>query len=257
MAAIKYTVTDNYGGSKVSLAADLQGKVTLGQLLEFTKKSLIEISKQALAEEQARGFDKNPVTVVDRSTTKSIEQVNPLGRIQFFTRADIGELIIEAYDTVLRLSKIVSGHYYDSHQVLHNDVLVATNRGELARYLKTAKTFVNDYWAIANSTPYARRLETLGVSAKGTKPKRKEKRYRNRKRGGGKIRMTKPPNGAYQLSYQSLKSRIGKFVFVRFKFVPGSELKLSGDFKTGNSNQTGRPYLYPVITIANIQGGVQ
>ena len=255
--SITYKVTDSFGGGIITLDGDIQGKATLGQLLEFTKKSLIKIAKEALEEEQARGFDKSPVTVVDRSTTKTIEQVSPLGRIQFFTRADIGDLLIEAYDTVLRLSKVVSGEYYDSHQVIHNNKVVASTRGQLAAYLKIADTKPGDYWAIANSTPYARRLETLGVSALGSNPKRKEKKYRNRRRGGGKIRITKPPNGAYQLSYQSLKATMGQFVLIRFKFVPGSELGLTGSFTTGTRNQIGRPYLYPVITIADIKGGTQ
>jgi hypothetical protein len=255
MAAITYTVTDNNKTSNITLSNDIQGAKTLSELLIFTKQALIAISRQALAEEQSRGFDDKPVTLVDRSKNKPIDSVKPLGQIEFLARAYIGDLLVEAFDTVLRLSKVVSGQYIDSHQVIHNNKVVASTRGELARYLNTVENKEGDFWAIVNSTPYARRLETLGVSSKGIAPIRKEKRYRNRKRGGGKVRITKPPNGAYALSYASLRVRIGKFVDVRFKFLPGSELGLSGNFKTGNFTQRGRPYLYPTIVIADNRGG--
>jgi hypothetical protein len=255
MAAVTYTVTDNKSGKDITLNQDLQGERTLADLLRFTKESLITIAKAALAEEQAQGFDEKPVTLVDRSKNKPIDRVNPLGQIEFLARAYIGDLITEAYDTVLRLSKVVSGNYYENNQVLRNNVVVAKTRGELARYLTTVENKPGDFWTIANATPYARRLETLGVSAKGRNPKRKNKYYRNRRRGGGKNRIIKPPNGAYALSYASLKARIGKFVDVRFKYLPGSELGLDGTFQTGTKSQTGRPYLYPVIVIADNRGG--
>jgi hypothetical protein len=98
-----------------------------------------------------------------------------------------------------------------------------------------------------NTQPYARRLETLGVTAQRQQARRREpKKHAKRK----KDYLLKIPNGAYQLTYRAIKAKYKSNLPITFSFLPGNMLGLSGEFKGHGlrKGSAGRSYLYPVLT---------
>ena len=237
-----------------TLDTDLDGNVTLEDLLEWTKSSLIVIADQALREEQGSGFDKEPVVIVDGSPNKSPAQVSPLGQIEFVSRADVMSIVFDAYEGVLYRSKVLTGLYKSSHFVFLNGVQIAASMRELeVWYAFTAPVFKpNDTIRIVNVQPYARRLERLGVTAQRQQARKRDSS--GKKKLG---RMVAVPNGAYALTTRAVRAKYKRNSIIRFVFLPGSALGLTATFKRGRpgKNSAGRTYLYPSIVISVTAGG--
>lgn len=230
-------------------------EMELKDLLEWTKSQLIVISDQVLREEQAKGFDKFPILLVDGRKDKNVLSVSPLGQIEFVARQQFGDILMEAYSDLHELSKVLTGQYKASHYVFHNGAQVATDLESLKSFIAKAQFKDNDVVRIVNIQPYARRLELLGVTSTRTQSKRDDP---GRRRGKKKGVMIKVPNGTYQLTYRRIRSKYKNNVGIAFKFLPGSSLGLSGSFKSGRKgkNSAGRAYLYPTLVFTLQERGI-
>lgn len=231
-------------------------EMELTDLLRWTKSQLIVIADQVLAEEQANGFDKKPVTIVDGRKNKSVQEVSPLGSIEFVSRQQFGTVLLDAYNALLELSKVKTGRYKASHYVFLNGVQKATDLSSLENWLKTNPSFKeNDLVRIVNIQPYGRRLELLGVTAGRTNPRREDRGRRKGIKTGVTI---KKPNGAYQLATRRVKNKYKQNSTVNFTFIPGSLLGIAGSFKRGRAgkNSAGRTYLYPSMVFKVQERGI-
>jgi hypothetical protein len=258
-AEISYSVIDSKKGSQLELVKDTTGNLEYGQLLQFTKNALITISDTVLEEEQDRGFDKKPTLVVDNKFNKSKFDVNPLGKIEYYARTELKETILETYRQILLKSPEKTGRYKSSHVVKFNGSPVAYNYPQLERWVNTQGTFeAKDLIQFINFQPYARKLETLGVTRQRTKPRQK---IRKRKKGGR--RKVTLPNGSYHLAYMNVKRRFGKNAFIAMDLLPGNRVGIEGPFeltrfhggKAREKGYYGQNYIYPVITIRAIEAG--
>jgi len=240
-----------------SLDSDLKGEWTLEELVQHLKSSLIAISLDVLAEEQAAGFDKDPVMVVD-GKSKPLFDVSPFGRVEFFSRIkEVAPILTKIYADILNKSPILTGMYQDSNLVLVNGKTVATNMQEFEGYLKTATFSSTDIIRFINVTPYARKLERMGVTAQRRATrlvKSRDKRARGEIFAGNKIRA---PNGVYYLTLKSFQKKYKFLANAKFKLVPGGSFdtsKLPTSTRTGKPlrrtyKKSGDPYLYPSIII--------
>lgn len=259
---VELSVTEN-GRRKpeYTLDSDLNGQITLQELLQWTKATLLVTADEVLKEEQAKGFDEEPVLVVDGRRNKPIQSVSPLGQIEFVARSNFGDILIEAYEALIHRSKVLTGQYRDSHYVFHNGKQVAEGNISLNAWLKTNPVFNDkDTIRIVNIQPYARRLELLGVTEQRTQNRRRDLGSRDKKKAGLKAKM---PNGAYQLTTRAIRAKYKQNSGIRFAFLPGTELGLSGSFKgkKGTSTRTrkgslGRSYLYPSIVFTVSSRGI-
>lgn len=234
---------------------DLNGEITLQDLLRWTKAALIVTADEVLKEEQGVGFDKKPLMLVDGKQGKDIGAVSPLGQIEFVARQDFTEIVLSAYTALLDLSKVLTGRYKASHYVFHNGHQVATDLSTLQSWIKSQPNFAErDTIRIVNIQPYARRLELLGVTADRQKRRTEDK---GRRKGQKTGQMLKVPNGAYQLAYRRIRYMFKNNALIRFKFLPGSQLGLSGKFSAKwGRGRAGRPYLYPSLVIGFQARGV-
>lgn len=252
--AFNYTIREGRN-RRVDLENDTSGELQLADLLKHLKTTLILVSDQVLREEQAKGFDEFPIMLVDNNPRKPISQVSPFGKVEFRARVNIKEALLDIYKGLLHRSKVLTGAYRDSHYVFLNGMQVATNQQSLEAWLNTNPTIKDkDKIRFVNIQPYARKLERYGITAQRSHTKTKKTRKRKGvPQSGGAILA---PNGAYQLTARSAKSKYGKNVFIRFVFLPGSTMGLSGVFKTGKKSSAGRPYLYPTISVSVSSRGV-
>lgn len=257
---IKVSVKENgRGGSqKWSLSADQDGEWTLQDLLTFCKQSLITIASDALKEEQYKGFDKNPLTLVDRKPSKDINSVSPLGQIQFISRQDIGEIILYTYQAVWDRSPVLTGEYKDSNILFYNGSVVATNLQDVKAWVKDRSFNDSDKIRIVNLAPYARKLELNGVTDAGSSRKwgKPGKAYYKSSHFNDKGQVRKP-NGVYALATAAVRRKYGRNVSVKNELVLGSTMGLAGPGrvrKTGSKNGAklggvGTPYVYPSILL--------
>lgn len=235
-----------------TLDSDLNGEMTLMDLLEWTKSTLIITADEVLKEEQSRGFDKKPVLIVDNTKGKSPLDVSPLGQIEFIARQQFGPVLIEAYEGLIHRSKVLTGAYIKSHYVFHNGKQVATDLESLKTWLTVNPPDFKekDTIRIVNIQPYARRLEMLGVTAQ------RSKQSSNKIRGQGNF--VRVPNGVYQLTTRAIRSKYKYNSIIKFTFLPGGSMGLSASFKKGRrgKNSAGRPYLYPSIVFTITERGL-
>lgn len=232
-----------------SLQGDLYGNLTLHDLLTMTKKALIAISSDALREEQSQGFDREPLRLVDGSPSKQVQDVNPLGKIQYIARQNIRDVIVYAYEAVMERSPFLSGEYLESNVVTYNGRQVANTLAGVKQWLET-QTFNNkDKIRILNTAPYARKLELRGIRKGVTHPKwgapsRHSKGERNSQ---GQVRK---PNGAYTLAEKAIKAKYGRNAFIKYELMLGSTIGLTGEGRVRKTGaDKGRPYVYPSILI--------
>src|SRR5690606_7073162 len=130
-------------------------KIELEDLLEWAKETLVVVADVALREEQAKGFDKNPIMLVDGRKNKLPENVNPWGSIEFISRQHIGDIVLFAYTSVLELSKVKTGRYKSSHVVTYNGRQIATSLQELGSWMSSQEGKIKnkDIFRIINTQP--------------------------------------------------------------------------------------------------------
>ena len=257
LANVTYSVKTNYG-VVINLENDLNGESTLADLLTFTKKSLIAVSREALRDAQLRGFDREPLTLVDGRAGKPIEQVSPLGKISFVARANPVEVIILTYESVFDRSRVLSGRYRQSHVLLQNGRQVANTLSGVKAWAASATIGKRDIFHIVNYQPYARKLENLGVTQnKDSGAVKRQGRERKEKKTSRTFRQ---PNGAYHLGYRAAYRKYGKNAKISFVWLTGTDIGVPGVFlrpKDRPGKGKGRPYVYPAIRITLREGGIK
>ena len=95
-----------------------------------------------------------------------------------------------------------------------------------------------------NITPYARRLEFLGV-AQGRVTSaltRTTRDARLRKRFGKDAPKVRKENGAYFLGYKLAKTKYGKNLFIRFEALPGNYLGITSSLPAANGRTFGHSF---------------
>lgn len=236
-----------------TLDTDLNGEISLQELLDFTKKSLIVIADQTLQEEQLQGFDKNPIVVVDGRRNKPVVSVSPFGSIEFISKVSINQIALDTYTAILDRSPVDTGKYKSSHYVFLNGKQVATDIITLQTWLATNPTVGDrDLLRFVNIQPYARKLERLGVTDQRQKSRTvKSKDARQRSGVNGRILA---PNGTYFLAARSIRRKYKNNSGIKFGFISGSSLGIAGSFSGAGKRQA---YLYPTISILVQGGGIE
>ena len=248
------------------------------ELLKYTKESLIRISTEVLAEEQARGFDKNPVTIVDNKFNAPIESVNPLGKIEFAAAQSLEEIALHIFDSIEKRSKVDTGLYKKYNIVAMNGVVIALNRNELVDYFKNNPTSrPGDKLRFINATPYARKLERYskysGKSGSGVKwRKSTDKKGRSgilrpykTKDGVKEALHVLAENGTYYLSARSALNKYKRNAFIKYESLPGNYLGIENLVIIGSNGKPlrrtykkqGTPYLYPTILVYVHETGIK
>lgn len=231
---------------KWTLEGDIDGSITLEELFAFTKNSLINISREALKEEQAKGFPKEHLTIVDRSYTKKIEDVSPLGNIRFLRQQAIDEVLISIYESLLERSPVLTGAYKSSHVVMFNNQRVADSIDTLKVWLKNIPDLKDkDKIRFVDTQPYSGRLERYGVTNEGTKTKFKKSKDKRNTTG-----FVRRPNGVYTLAARKAKAKYGKNVYIQFEFRPGSSMGIP------RPQNAKHEYVYPTILVYIFKSGI-
>lgn len=254
--SVNYSVSENgKRAPQYTIDTDLSGEITFADLLKFTKNSLIIISTDVLKEEQGKGFDKKPVLIVDNKFNKAITDVDPLGKIEFVARQSVKKIVLDMWDKIDEKMKRVTGNYATSGVVLFNGKQIAVDRKGLEVWLDNNTTFSDkDRIRFLNTAPYARRLERYGITKTSSGSGKLKLTSRKTKKGPTKIQQ---PHGAYALALRSIKSKYKKNSFMKFEYLSGSVIGLTGQgrsFKRGQNK--GRPYLYPSIIISLVEAGL-
>jgi len=208
---------------------------------EWIKAATIETAFNVLAQEGARGFDREPVVITDGVTRRDPRQVKPFGKIEFVARTTIADAVLWALAELIRRSPIgpaKDGHYKDDHTVLINGAEV---RGNIRVALTQAKA--GDRIQIVNPRPYARKLEGATANKKTG-------------RGGRRGSSRQARGGIYRPVLRSVVQRWGKSVYVEYKNVKlNLGVKVWGD-QGGRYNRAGvkgrvkrviRDQVYPAL----------
>ena len=212
------------------LTHDLDGEITLSELLDTLKSTLIISADSFLRQEQDAGFDKEPIMLVDGRRGKDILNVSPLGQIEFVSRQNISDIVIDAYEGLLYRSKVLHGVYIKSHYVFYNGKQVATDLESLKSWFASGVQVQDkDIIRIVNIQPYGRRLELLGVTAQRSNKKLEEKGRRNKVKTGV---FFKVPNGTGIYSVRAIDQN-GAFYEKHYQLLP-ENVQVEGD-GTGDS----------------------
>jgi len=266
MAKFEVSVLVYENGKKspqYDLNTDLSGEITLRSLFDTVKLVLIETAREVIKEEQAAGFDKKPVVVVDGKVGKPIQDVNPIGSIEFRSRVNMDDILLETYEALLQRSPILEGIYSDSHYVLLNRVQVASTLSELKAWLASKPDFKEkDLIRFINITPYARKLERLGVTAGNLRHSSRSVRITKARGQKGRDGIKyQAPNGVYYLTSRSIIRKYKGNANIKFDFISGSTIGLDEKFKRkdpkARKSRPARTYLYPMIVISVSESGIK
>lgn len=243
---------------------DFSGTSALKDLLLFVKGALLSEARAQIKEELAKGFDPQYLTIVDNSKNKRIEDVNPIGKIEFTSRATATDILIPIYRGLIQRSRVDTGLYKKSNYVFYNGRIIATDITQLEAFLKRDITFkTGDSIRFLNVVPYAGKLERDGVTSDRVNPsfgKSKDKRQRS----GSFVRM---PNGVYFLTFRSIQRLFKNNASIKFEWVNGSTISglprlvnprtgrlLRREFHP-SSNRKGS-YVYPSIVVRINEEGI-
>jgi len=241
-----------------TLKSDLNGEVSLKDYIQFCKDVLVSVATDALKEELDKGFAKDFSTFVDRKR-KPVENVLPFGRIEFVAPQASFKIFTDTYAALVERSKRVTGRYVESHQVMVNKKIVATNEAQFKTWLNSGVELkTTDKVMFVNVAPYARKLERKGITKTSGKvpTERRVKSKDKLQRSGPTIAA---PNGVYYLTTKAMKRKYKNNLGIRFTFMPGSEINLSKKFaKERTPGSKSRTYLYPAIIFSfNEYGGAK
>jgi hypothetical protein len=189
---------------------------------------VVTTARTVLREEQRKGFDPQPKTIVDRRHNAPIESVRMFGTIEFVERVELGEIIDWIYRALVETSPVLKGDYAASHMVLVN--------GQEASENEWRAIGPGDRIQFVNIQPYARRIEGgarfVGWNSRVDRTARKHV-------GGHSLQA---PNGVYRVVYAQAKRKFGRQVFIDYKFVSLAGGKVIADSKI-------KRYRYPAIQI--------
>lgn len=242
-----------------------ESKQDLEDMLKDIKQFMIEISKEVLTEEQGRGFDKNPTTLVD-GRKKPVSSVNYLGKIEHIASQNIDVMVKDVYSMIQEKSKVVTGLYKSLNYVLLDNKIIATNEGELTTFFESPPLFFpGSRITFVNIAPYAQRMELQGVTKGRVSMKVGKSRDKREERKGVMVRK---PNGVYALSSRAAKRKYGKLARVKFELLPSDYLGFTRPIPP-NSKQKFRAtfdpngrynagfYILPTISIIIGESGIR
>jgi hypothetical protein len=231
---------------------------TVETMLLNIKEYLIQVSKEALKEELGKGFDPKYRTFVDGKPDNNLNDVKPLGKIQFMARQDIVDAVMGIYRNIVKMSKVLKGDYIKANMVFFNSILIADNDLELKTNITAIannRTFrKDDTIRFVNIAAYARRLETLGVVAGNMRQLGMKSDISKWKRQGKKAKWRSPPNGVYKRVADMAKRQYRVAGAIKFDLLLGNNLgignlSLARGFKRNTRVKGGRAYLYPTIVL--------
>ncbi len=209
-------------------ASDRIDKVWNAELEPDFHDYVVATARQVLREEQQKGFDPDPRTIVDRRPNARIETVKLFGTIEFVERAELGAIIDWIYRALVETSPVLKGDYARAHMVLVN--------GREATEDEWRAIGPGDRITFVNIQPYARRIEGgarfVGWTSRVDKTARKHV-------GGFSLQA---PNGVYRVVFGQARRKFGKQVFLDYKFVSLAGGKVIPDSKT-------KRYRYPAIQL--------
>jgi hypothetical protein len=253
-----------------NLDADLDGKYSFNQLAFMSTEIIQAVAPQVLREEQAKGFDKNPLIYVDNKLNKPLSSVKPFGKVEYVSReVEFGSVLSDSLLILLKLAKVVTGFYYDHFWVFRNYTVIARNLRELDAYV-ASNLDVNraDVFHIINVAPYARWLERRGVDINFTKgTPATGRRSRDKYRRSGEFVLAE--NGVFIKGERKIVSKLHKQIKAKFTYVSGATIGLgilpTKDYSGKNLltlRKTKRyrtekvgPYVYPAIEFRFPDGG--
>lgn len=251
-ATVGLSVSEN-GRNKpeYTLDSDIGGEVSLADFLDFVKQTLIVTADTVLKEEQDAGFDPNPVIAVDGRVGVPVQNVKPYGNIDIVARADIGDIVLDTYQSILDKSPVLTGTYKSSNFVFVNGEQVATDLASLQAWVETDPVLSDkDLIRFVNIEPYARKLERLGVTIDHQQSRTVNKKN---KRTGRSISVG-VPNGTYYITARNIRSKYRRNSIIQFEFISGTSLGITGNFRA-RRGKPGRAYLYPSIVISVQESG--
>lgn len=257
---LSITYKERGGKTVTDLSGGLGDSVDLEEFLEYTKRALIRISRRVLQEELLKGFPKNYLTFVDGKEGKPLESVNPLGKVNYVSPRQIGEILAYAMEQLHKKSPHGTGFYKKYNMIMINDkLLVAESKKDILEYFKKNDVKSGDIIRLVNIAPYASMLEREGYrSGRSGRNERKGRLRKSRdklkRQAGLKVRN---PNGAYFLTYKDINFRYGRNHLIKFEWINGRSLggapfplrgptgqKLRTTFASGKGF-----YVYPSIMI--------
>ncbi len=213
---------------------------------EFTelKQFQINVAKQTLAEEQAKGSfpEVGYITIVDNKAYKPIERVSPFGKIEYRSFVPLFAIAKDAIQRLLKesprgrgASANRSGRYLENHIVMVNNTPInSSGRGinyiELEKQLELLQAGGGSPTIrIVNIQPYARKIE------KGLSPQ--------------------AGRGVYNKVFSWLRRKYGNFAFITRQTVAASRIPglkalvaKNNNWQASNANLYGDPR-YPSIRI--------
>lgn len=246
-----------------TLNSDIGGEISLADLVDFFKTTLIVTADTVLKDEQNMGFPaQDYVTFVDGKVNRNFTQVKPFGTVEFARKVDLRDVLLDTYNGLLTRSPVWTGEYKKHHFVFLNGKQVASDLSSLESWLNSDPDFEDtDKIRFVNTQPYARRLERLGVTEGRTKTRGSVRK----KKGRGDFHTVfvkfNLPNGAYALTARAIVSKYKRNSSIRFEYISGAGMGLVGQgrsFKFGRrgKNSAGRAYLYPSIIINVRESGI-
>lgn len=197
---------------------------------------VVVTARAVLREEQRKGFDPKPKTIVDRRHNAPIESVKMFGLIEFIERTDLGEIVDWIYRRLVETSPVLKGDYAANHLILMN--------GEEASERDWKSFGPGDRLTFVNTMPYARRIEG-GARFMGWNS-RVDRSVRNFV-GGHSVQA---PNGVYRVVFRQAKNRFGKQVIIEFRYVvlTGGTVK-TPKFRTDATRSRFKGYRYPALQL--------
>lgn len=225
--------------STLNFQNDLSGQATFEEFSEFVRQAIITVAQDALKEEQAKGYFKNPTILVDNQK-KAITEVRPFGEVLIAERLSTGDILTPVYENILiRSPKGQSGTYEAFNIVIYNGQEIARTMDELKNWIKTnpGALKAGDSIQFLNLTPYASKLERNNVISGGGKGIRHKASKAKGKYKGTPVRV---PNGTYVLAFRASQKFLKGNVIAKFEFINGKHINALSKPRSTKGPNNGR-----------------
>lgn len=247
--------------SSYSVTQDIKGELTGLEIIHRIQEYVSDTARAALKEEQAKGFEKNPIIIVDGKKGKSMDDVNPWGKIEIETRQEVRSILLEIFAEIIKKSKVVTGQYKNSFWVMFNNSVIARSEPEFKTFLANLKKDFekDDEFVFINTAPYANFLEKEGITSdSGFRPVRV--RLRRKREGKGFVgplqKTIRQPNGVMTMSMRLINKKYKNQARIKYVQVFGGSIGLTsppagsgvGRTRRKKGKGQGRPYMYPAIS---------
>ena len=227
---------------------------------EHVQAITISVAKQALREEQARGFDRQPLTIVDRRPNLPFEAVRPFGRIEIIERVEMGEIIEFIFRKLHEKSPVGDidsrpghpGFYRNSHFITVNGNMVTAENVKNINYNPERDTV-----RFVNAAIYARKIEGIYTASRFNKKTRKQE---NKGKWHTLGWSPQAPKGVYRVVARMAKQKYGKNAAIRYTVmrlsVGGAQVRRW--YKSGKKLRRFEmtDQVYPVIELSPRKGGI-